>query len=94
MLSLNYPGKFGYVGLFSGVAVPEGNEEAFHTLFAAHPNLFWIGCGKSDSVMVNSRKLKDWCDANGYSVTLYESEGDHIWRNWRIYLTMFASQLF
>jgi hypothetical protein len=30
----------------------------------------------------------------GYPVTLYESEGGHIWRNWRIYLTIFAQYLF
>ncbi|MBO4743534.1 MAG: esterase [Bacteroidales bacterium] len=94
MLSLHYPKKFGYVGLFSGVAVPEGNEAAFHAVFAAQPKLYWIGCGKEDGIIVNSRKLKEWCDANGYAATLYESPGGHIWRNWRIYLTEFAQQLF
>ena len=94
MLSMHYPKKFGYVGLFSGVAVPEGNEAALDAVFAAKPKLYWIGCGKSDGVIVNSRKLKDWCDAKGYPATLYESDGGHIWRNWRIYLTIFAAQLF
>ena len=94
MLSLHYPKKFGYVGLFSGVAVPEGNEAAFKAVFAAKPKLYWIACGKDDGVMVNSRKLKDFCDQNGYPVTLYESEGGHIWRNWRVYLGLFAQQLF
>ena len=94
MLSLHYPDKFGYVGLFSGVAVPEGNEKAFATVFAYKPKLYWIGCGKEDGVMVNSKILKDWCDFQGFPVTLYESEGGHIWRNWRVYLTIFAQQLF
>lgn len=93
-LSLHYPKKFGYVGLFSGVTVPEGHEEAFDAVFAAHPKLYWIGCGKTDGIMVNSRKLKEWCDAKGYPATLYESEGGHIWRNWRIYLTEFVPKLF
>ena len=93
-LSLRYPKRFGYVGLFSGVAVPEGNEAAFDAVFAAHPKLYWIGCGKDDGIIVNSRKLKDWCDAKGYPATLYESDGGHIWRNWRIYLTEFAQKLF
>ncbi len=94
MLSMHYPRKFGYVGLFSGVAVPEGNEEALAAVFAAKPKLYWIGCGKADGVMVNSKKLKEYCDKMGYPVTLYESEGGHIWRNWRIYLTIFAQYLF
>ena len=95
MLSLHYPKTFGYVGLFSGVAVPDqDNADAFKAVFAAHPKLYWIGCGKEDGVMANSRKLKEFCDKMGYPVTLYESDGGHIWRNWRVYLTLFAQQLF
>ena len=94
MLSLHYPDKFGYVGLFSGVAVPEGNEKAFDAVFAAKPKLYWIGCGKDDGIMVNSRKLKAFCDEKGYPATLYESEGGHIWRNWRVYLSIFPQKLF
>ena len=94
MLSMHYPDKFGYVGLFSGVAVPEGNEAALDAVFAAKPKLYWIGCGKDDGIMVNSKKLKEFCDQRGYPATLYESEGGHIWRIWRIYLTIFAQKLF
>ena len=94
MLSMRYPKKFGYVGLFSGVAVPEGNEDALKAVFAAHPKLYWMGCGKDDGVMVNTMKLKEYCDKMGYPVTLYESEGGHIWRNWRVYLGLFAQELF
>jgi len=94
MLSMRYPKKFGYVGLFSGVAVPEGNEDALKAVFAAHPKLYWMGCGKDDGVMVNTLKLKEYCDKMGYPVTLYESEGGHIWRNWRVYLGLFAQELF
>ena len=94
MLSMHYPKRFGYVGLFSGVATPEGNEAALDAVFAAHPKLYWIGCGKADGIMVNSRKLEQYCIDHGYPVTFYESEGGHIWRNWRIYLTIFAQKLF
>ena len=94
MLSLRYPDTFGYVGLFSGVGVVEGNEKAFAKVFAYGPHLYWMGCGKEDGVMVNTKKLKEWCDFQGFPVTLYESEGGHIWRNWREYLTIFAQKLF
>ena len=94
MLSMHYPKKFGYVGLFSGVAPVDDNEAALDAVFAAKPKLYWIGCGKDDGIMVNSRKLKDWCDSKGYPAELYESDGGHIWRNWRIYLTIFAQKLF
>ena len=94
MLSMHYPDRFGYVGLFSGVATTEDNEAALDAVFAAHPKLYWIGCGRADGIMVNARKLKEWCDAKGYPAVLYESEGGHIWRNWRVYLTVFTQQLF
>jgi enterochelin esterase family protein len=94
MLSMHYPKKFGYVGLFSGVAPVEGNEAALDAVFAAKPKLYWIGCGVSDGIIVNSRKLKEYCDGKGYQAELYESPGGHIWRNWRVYLTVFAQKLF
>ena len=94
MLSLHYPDTFGYVGLFSGVGAIEGNEQAFATVFAYEPKLYWIACGKADGVMANAKRLKEWCDFQGFPVTLYESEGGHVWRNWRIYLTIFAQKLF
>ncbi len=94
MLSLRYPDVFGYVGLFSGVGAIEGNEQAFAKVFAYEPKLYWIGCGKTDGIMVSSRRLKEWCDFQGYPVTFFESEGGHTWRNWRIYLVEFAQKLF
>ena len=94
MLSLHYPGRFGYVGLFSGVAAVEGNEAAFDAVFAAKPKLYWMGCGVDDGIMVGTRALKDFCDSRGYPAVLYESPGGHIWRNWRLYLLEFLPQLF
>jgi len=93
-LSRKYPTMFGYVGMFSGVVPPEENDKALEAVFAAKPKLYWIGCGKTDGVMANSLLLKDYCEKMGYPVTFYESEGGHIWRNWRIYLTEFAQKIF
>ncbi|NLZ19549.1 MAG: esterase [Bacteroidales bacterium] len=93
-LSLHYPTRFGYVGMFSGTADPDANADAVAALFAAKPKLFWIGVGRDDGVRVSSLKMKDYCEAHGYPVTYYESDGGHIWRNWRVYLTVFAQKLF
>ena len=94
-LSLHYPKRFGYVGMFSGTATVEGNEDALAALFAAKPKLFWAGVGKDDTGIRNTTlQLKDYCDAHGYPMTYYESDGAHIWRNWRVYLTVFAQKLF
>lgn len=95
MLSLHYPKSFGYVGMFSGTATVEDNEDALAALFAAQPKLFWVGVGKDDTgIRATSLKLKEYCDAHGYPMTYYESDGAHIWRNWRVYLTVFAQKLF
>ena len=94
-LSRRYPGTFSWVGQFSGVAVPNGdNDPELAAQFAAKPKLFWIGVGKDDGVKRNSLILKDYCDAHGYPCEYYESDGGHIWRNWRVYLTVFAQKIF
>ena len=93
-LSRKYPTMFGYVGMFSGVVPPEEDDKALEAVFAAKPKLYWIACGKTDGVMVNSLLLKEYCEEKGYPVSFYESEGGHIWRNWREYLTIFAQKLF
>ncbi len=90
-----YPGTFGYVGQFSGVAVPEGeNDPELAAMFEEKPKLFWIAVGSADGVKANSLILKEYCESKGYPVEYYESEGGHTWRNWRVYLTMFAQRLF
>ena len=93
-LSRKYPTMFGYVGMFSGVVPPEENDKALEAVFAANPKLYWIACGKTDGVMANSLLLKEYCEEKGYPVSFYESEGGHIWRNWREYMTIFAQKLF
>ena len=93
-LSRKYPTMFGYVGMFSGVVPPEENDKALEAVFAANPKLYWIACGKTDGVMENSLLLKNYCESKGYPVSFHESEGGHIWRNWREYLTIFAQKIF
>lgn len=93
-LSRKYPEMFGYVGMFSGVVPPQENDKSLDDVFAAKPKLYWIGCGKTDGIMKNSLLLKEYCEEKGYPVTFYESEGGHIWRNWREYLIIFTQQLF
>ena len=93
-LSRKYPTMFGYVGMFSGVVLPEEDDKALEAVFAAKPKLYWIACGKTDGVMVNSLLLKEYCESKGYPVSFHESEGGHIWRNWRIYLTLFSQMIF
>ena len=94
-VSRAHPGTFGYVGMFSGVVLANGdNDPALKAQFDAKPKLYWIGVGKDDGVKRNSVILRDYCIEKGYPVEYYESDGGHIWRNWRVYLTIFAQKIF
>ncbi len=97
-ISRSYPGTFAYVGMFSGVVPPTTSEDeaalAKQMANGRAPILYWIGCGKDDGVKKNAMMLYDYCRSKGYPVEYYESDGGHIWRNWRIYLTVFASKIF
>ena len=97
-VSRSNPGTFAYVGMFSG-AVPADTPEQEAALATQMskgkaPLLYWIACGKDDGVKKNSILLYDYCQSKGYPVEYYESEGGHTWRNWRVYLTLFAQKIF
>ena len=63
-------------------------------LFAAKPKLFWVGIGKSDFLYMDNTALREKLTKNHYPFTYMETEGGHILRNWRIYLTEFAQKIF
>ena len=93
-----YPDVFDYYGLQSAAAQVRLNDEKFDTqmmrLFASKPRLFWIAIGKEDFLIRMNNELREYLDAKGYPYEYYENDGGHIWRNWRIYLTLFAQKLF
>ena len=102
-ISLNNPDTFDYVGLFSaalGVTDPTVspiymNEDAkLAAQFSKKPALYWIGIGKTDFLFAANKAYREKLDQLGYKYEYLETEGGHIWRNWRIYLTEFAPKLF
>lgn len=97
-ISRLYPNLFDYYGLQSAAARVKNNDAAFDRqmarLFASKPKLYWIAIGKEDFLMKMNDELRQYLDANGYQYEYYENDGGHLWRNWRIYLTMFAQKLF
>lgn len=102
-ISKEYPRMFDYVGLFSA-AIFRGEESLsqvyrdfeakLHKQFADSPKLYWIAIGKDDFLYEENVRFRALLDANGYPYTYVESEGGHVWRNWRVYLTQFAPLLF
>jgi enterochelin esterase-like enzyme len=102
-ISRYYPNTFDYVGLFSAAILPKQNissevyKDIEGTLKAQMENgykLYWIGIGKTDFLYKNVLEYTGKLDAMGMEYTYRESEGGHIWRNWRIHLSEFVPQLF
>ena len=106
-ISINNPDTFDYVGLFSAAVDQQQNtanggfpniyadrNQKIDNLFSKHPKLFWIGIGKTDFLIKNNNDLRAYLDSKQHKYTYLETEGGHIWRNWRIYLSEFVPLLF
>ena len=101
-ISRLYPETFDYYGLqsaatrmaFGGSDNQTKFDEQMDRLFNSKPKLYWIAIGKEDFLMQMNNDLRKYLDEKGYKYEYYENDGGHIWRNWRIYLTMFAQKIF
>ena len=102
-LSLNYPDYFNYSGMFSaaiGVSDPSVSpmyqdfDAKLAKYYASKPRLLWIGCGKTDFLYQANIDFMKKLDQNGFKYTYMETDGGHIWKNWRIYLSEFVPLLF
>ncbi len=91
-----YRNTFDYIGVFSsGIRNADAEMDAS---FTQQKNdgvkLYWIGCGNEDMVYKSSANLRAELDKVGMKYTYYENGGGHVWKNWRIYLSIFAPLLF
>lgn len=102
-ISKEYPDMFDYVGLFSAAIrlnseasspVYSNIEQKLAQQFANAPRLYWIAIGDKDFLYNSNKEYRAFLDKNGYKYVYRESPDGHIWKNWRIYLTEFAPQLF
>ena len=101
-ISKEYPTMFDYVGLYSA-AIFRGKEgiETYANLeaklehqFSEGMKLYWIAIGKDDFLYDENVRYRELLDSKGYPYIYRESEGGHIWRNWRIYLDEYVQLLF
>ncbi len=102
-ISRFYPNTFDYVGLFSAALMPREDasgkvySDIDGTLKTQMDNgykLYWIGIGKDDFLYEANTKFRKKLDDMGMKYTYMETDGGHIWRNWRIYLSEIAPLLF
>lgn len=102
-ISLNNPDTFNYSGMFSAaIGVTDPNispvyqdfDAKLKKYFDAKPALLWIGCGKTDFLYKSNEEFRSKLSSSSYPFTYMETDGGHIWRNWRIYLSEFLPLLF
>jgi enterochelin esterase family protein len=102
-ISRYYPNTFDYVGLFSAAILPNQNvsnpvyNDIDGTLKKQMDNgfkLYWIAIGNTDFLFQANIDYRKKLDGMGFKYTYRETDGGHIWRNWRIYLSEFTPMLF
>ncbi len=102
-ISRYYPNTFDYVGLFSAAILP--NQNAVHEVYQNFDEtlkqqmengyaLYWIGIGKTDFLYDANKQYREKLDNLGMKYIYRETEGGHIWKNWRVYLSEFVPLLF
>lgn len=104
-IAINNPDSFNYVGMFSA-AIGTGSEnkatsdvyknlyQKVDAFFAKKPALWYIGIGKADFLYAANKDFRAKLDDAGHPYHYTETEGGHIWRNWRIYLSEYLPMLF
>lgn len=109
-ISLLYPDRFDYVGLFSPAIFLGGQRPEELTAdnavsktsvvsklkrqFANAPKLYFFAIGRSDFLYKADSNFRSILLNNNLHFQYLETEGGHTWRNWRHYLTVFLPQLF
>lgn len=103
-ISRYYPNTFDYIGLFSAAIMADEKQASKpvyahfdETLLAQKNNgykLYWIGIGKTDFLYQTNAEYRQKLDKIQMPYVYRESEGGHIWTNWRLYLTEFVPLLF
>lgn len=102
-ISAYYENTFDYVGLFSAALIKRDDatgkiysnfDEMLKNQKDSGLKLYWMGIGKDDFLYKANREFRDKLDKLGMKYTYVETDGAHIWKNWRIYLGQFAPLLF
>ena len=100
IIGLNHLDLFHYVGAFSPVIMNANAEEDFKRLLddpaGANKKLkvFHIYIGKEDTLYMSNVSFHKLLDQHQVKHTFTETEGAHVWWNWRDYLVDYAPRLF
>lgn len=61
---------------------------------ANKPYLYYVAIGKTDFLKAGNDGFLKYMDEHGYPYFYRETEGGHIWRNWRTYFIEFSQKVF
>lgn len=95
-VALNFPDKFGYIGLFSAAVNMRATADVdarLAKLFSYKPYL-WTAIGNADFLYERNKEMRDKLDAAGYPYIYKETDHGHVWKKWRHYLSEFITLIF
>jgi enterochelin esterase family protein len=94
-IGMSHPELFGSIGAFSS-STPSGDLASDHPTWLPSANrkqhdrtLFWIACGKDDSLLERNRQFNEQLNENNVAHLYVETPGNHRWGVWREYLPTF-----
>lgn len=87
VLANMYKDNFRYAGLFSPIVHRRQLPDNLSTIY-------WIGTGKTDIFHSQSRRFVRKLQQRQIPYIFYETQGGHVWRNWRLYLSKFLQYVF
>lgn len=109
-VSINYPDKFDWMGMFSSAIIWGQKDaeygRIYEDMYGKLESMFaqkkqnkhlYLAIGKDDFLYKANEDFRHHLDEMASKPVFYkyrESEGGHIWRNWRDYLVEFAQMLF
>ena len=100
LVGLTHLDLFRYIGAFSPVIFTATAEQDFKAAFADSSatskqlKQFYIYCGNKDTLFASNKSFHELLDQRKIRHTFVETEGAHVWWNWRDYLVDFAPRLF
>jgi enterochelin esterase-like enzyme len=100
IIGLNHLDLFHYVGAFSPVIMNANADQDFKNLFADATGsnkklkVFNIYIGKEDTLYMSNVSFHQLLDQHQVKHVFTETEGAHVWWNWRDYLVDYAPRLF
>lgn len=87
VLANMYKDNFHYAGLFSPIVHRRQLPDTQNTIY-------WIGTGKTDIFHSQSKRFVKKLRQRQIPYLFYETQGGHVWRNWRLYLSEFLQYIF